>query len=109
VNQHQDKSAEDRRAEEFLGGGHVLWPSEVNHMGDPAAYTNRRDSWPLPERAALLVDVEPAAVAMFGADAMTQHLHAAHAEEAVGFNDRRATHGGEGRRAGPGRERHRED
>ena len=85
---------------ESMGAAHRLYPSDVGNWGDPAAYVERVPTWPLPERAALLADIEPWATLRFGRNALTQHLHLAHAEEAVGFADRRY----EGRRI-TGRER----
>jgi hypothetical protein len=105
VNENRDRSANNYAGDEFLGAAHIIWPSEVNHSGDPAAQGVWYWTWPLDHRAALLAALEPGVTLRFGSDAMTNYLHAAHASEALGFNDRRATRGGEGRRLGPGRER----
>jgi hypothetical protein len=98
----------DDHTGEYMGSAlHQIWPSEISNDGDPAAQGVWYPTWALDHRAALLAALEPGVTLRFGPAAMTQYLHAAHAEEAVGFNDRRRSAGGEGRREGPGRERHR--
>jgi hypothetical protein len=93
------------RAREFHGSPKRIVRSRINHEADPAKdhaqdHPHQPNSWPLNQRAAAVANLDRTAVAFFDPDAteMMRALHTAHAEEALGFVDRRATHGGAGRR-----------